>query len=95
MVEPVPPPASSSARYAVSHRRQRAVGEAPRLHQPRRPTGLTADLAAVAHEAAVRTRRTQGLPDHVTDPAVLAHVADLLATAEAAEHGRQRSGVPP
>lgn len=29
----------------------------------------------------LRSRRAQGLPDHVEDPVVLAHVADLLSDA--------------
>jgi hypothetical protein len=39
------------------------------------------DLAAVAREAAVRTRRAQGLPDHITDPAALDEVARLVLAA--------------
>jgi len=83
MAEPRVPPAAAppSARHAVSHRRHRAGGEAPRLQQPRRPAAQTADLAAVAREAAVRTRRAQGLPDHITDPAALDEVARLVLAA--------------
>ena len=55
---------------------------------------VTSTLAA-ARELSITSRRAQGLPDHVTDPAALAHVADLLATAEVAERGWHRSGVPP
>jgi len=82
MAEPRVPPAATtpSARHAVSRRRQRAVGEAPHLHQPRRPAGPT-DLAAVACEAAVRSRRAQGLPDQITDPAALDEVARLVLAA--------------
>jgi len=80
MAEPRVPRAAAppSDRHAVSPRRQRAAGEAPRLHQPRRPTGPAGDLAAVAREAAVRTRRAQGLPDQITDPAALDEVARLV-----------------
>jgi transcriptional regulator with XRE-family HTH domain len=36
------------------------------------------DLAEVADALGIRSRRAQGLPDTVTDPAVLDEVADLL-----------------
>jgi hypothetical protein len=42
---------------------------------PHRPTP---DLAAVARERAVQSRRAQGLPDHITDSATLDQVAQLV-----------------
>jgi hypothetical protein len=83
MAEPRVPPAAAtlSSRHGVSHRRHRAAGETPRLHQPRRPGRPVANLAAVARAAAVRTRRAQGLPDHITDPAALDEVARLVLAA--------------
>jgi hypothetical protein len=55
-----------------------AVGEAPRLHRRRRPDASATDLAAVARERAVQSRRAQGLPDHITDAATLDQVAQLV-----------------
>jgi hypothetical protein len=55
----------------------------------------TNDLRVFARELALASRRAQGLPDYVTDPAALAHVADLLISGEAAKPARHWSGVPP
>jgi hypothetical protein len=73
---------AASERPADPHRRSpRAAGEAPRLHRRRLPDAPAPDLAAVARERAVQSRRAQGLPDHITDPATLDHVAGLLMSA--------------
>jgi len=53
------------------------------------------DLRTLARRLALASRRTQGLPDYVTDPAALARITDLVVSAEAAERARHRSGVPP
>jgi hypothetical protein len=52
------------------------------------------DLANVAKELAVRSRRRQGLPDHITDLEALAAGAQLV-TALRRPQGWPRSGVPP
>ena len=57
---------------------RRAVGEAPRVHRRRRPEAATPDLASLARERAVQSRRAQGLPDHITDAATLDQVAQLV-----------------
>jgi hypothetical protein len=73
---PAPP---ASERCAVSHRpRRRAVGEVPRVHRRRRPEASAADLVSLARERAVQSRRAQGLADHITDPATLDQVAQLV-----------------
>jgi hypothetical protein len=70
---------AASERCVDAHRQSpRAVGEAPRLHRRRRPNAPTPDLTAVARERAVQSRRAQGLPDHITDPATLDQVAQLV-----------------
>jgi hypothetical protein len=70
---------AASEQCADAHRRSpRAVGEAPRLHRRRHPNAPTLDLTAVARERAVQSRRAQGLPDHITDPATLDQVAQLV-----------------
>ena len=63
---------------AVRRRQHRqAAGDAPRIHR-RRPGALTTDLASVARERAVQSRRDQGLPDHITDAATLDQIAQLV-----------------
>jgi single-stranded DNA-specific DHH superfamily exonuclease len=39
------------------------------------------DVEKVAAELARRTRQEQGLPEHITDPAAIATVADLMRSA--------------
>jgi hypothetical protein len=56
---------------------RRTVQEA-RLHRRRRSNAPTLDLTAIARERAVQSRRAQGLPDHITDPATLDQVAQLV-----------------
>src|SRR5215207_7154254 len=46
------------------------------------------DLAVVARELAIHSRRRQGLPDHITDPVALAQGAQLVLAV------RRRAGVP-
>ena len=70
--------ASSSSPPLTTKDNQRrqghTTGKAPRLH--RLPgdvdTAGPADLAALAKELAIQSRREQGLPDQITDTAALA-----------------------
>ena len=52
------------------------------------------DLAKVAKELAVRSRRCQGLPDHITDLEALAAGAQLVMALRRPQ-GWPRGGVPP
>jgi hypothetical protein len=65
--------------------------EAPRLHGPRPCEALAANLRALARAQAVRSRRAQDLPDHITDPATLHNVARLLVST----NEPPPAGVPP
>ncbi len=66
-------------RCVAPHRRHpQAEGEAPRLHRRRRHEAATAELASLARERAVQSRRAQGLPDHITDAATLDQIAQLV-----------------
>jgi hypothetical protein len=56
---------------------RRTVQE-PRLHRRRRPDAPTPDLTTIARQRALQSRRAQGLPDHITDPATLDQVAQLV-----------------
>jgi hypothetical protein len=86
--------ATPSVRSGIPHRRRRAAGELPRVHRRRRPAAPPVDVAAVAHELAVRSRRAQGLPDEVTDPVVLDLVAKLVVLAMSTDEA-SHTGVPP
>jgi hypothetical protein len=61
--------------------RQRISGEVPRVQGPRPGEALAANLKSLARTHAVRSRRAQSLPDHITDPATLDYVARLLVSA--------------
>jgi hypothetical protein len=75
----VPPHLAASEGSAGPHRRDRRVtGEAPRLHRLPQPEVPATDLASLAGEWAVQSRRAQGLRDHITDPATLDQVAQLV-----------------
>ena len=54
--------------------------DAPRVHRPRPREALAANLTTLARLQAVRSRRAQDLPDHITDPATLDYVARLLVS---------------
>jgi hypothetical protein len=82
VAEPRAHPAPAGARHAIPRQRRRAAGKAPRLHR-HRPEAADEDLAATARALAVRSRRAQGLPDHITDPATLDELAQLVAKARA------------
>jgi hypothetical protein len=56
-----------------------------------RPRRSEASAPSAARELAVRSRRAQGLPDHVADIVTLDYVARLIAVA----HELPRAGVPP
>jgi hypothetical protein len=58
------------------------------MHRPRRSE---ASAAPAARELAVRSRRAQGLPDHITDTVTLDYVARLIAST----NELPRAGVPP
>jgi hypothetical protein len=75
----VPPHPAASEGCAGPHRRDRRVTrEAPRLHRPPQPEVPATDLASLTRERAVQSRLAQGLPDHITDPATLDQVAQLV-----------------
>jgi hypothetical protein len=79
MAEPHAMAPPGSDRCAAPHRRRRqAVGDATRLHRRRQYEAPAVDLASLARERAVRTRRAQGLPDHITDPTTLDQIAQLV-----------------
>ena len=87
----------SHASVAPGQRKLGAIGaqlvpdEASRLHRPRPREALAANLRSLARAQAVRSRRAQDLPDHITDPATLDYVARLLpSTTEPPP-----AGVPP
>jgi hypothetical protein len=69
---------------------QLAPDDAPRVHRPPREA-LAADLTSLARVQAVRSRRAQDLPDHITDPATLGYVAWLLVSTSEPPP----AGVPP
>ena len=96
MAEPVLPASPSSAeRCGVPHRRRRrAAGETARVHRRRRTETSVTDLASIARERAMRSRRSQGLPDHITDPAVFDLVARLVVLATPTDEV-PHAGVPP
>ncbi len=58
------------------------------MHRPGRSEALA---ASAARELAVRSRRAQGLPDHVVDTVTLDYVARLIAST----NELPRAGVPP
>jgi hypothetical protein len=96
MAEPRVLPAlpSSAERCGVPYRRRRwAAGETARVHRRRTETSVT-DLASIARERAMRSRRSQGLPDHITDPAVFDFVARLVVLATPTDEV-PHAGVPP
>jgi hypothetical protein len=72
------------------------TGKRPRLH--RLPgdvdTAGAADLAALAKELAVQSRREQGLPDQITDAAALAQGAQLVLALQQRTTG-PRTRLPP
>ena len=59
---------------------RRATGGAPRVH--RGGSSKAESLAVVARQLAIRSRREQGLPDHITDPGALAQGAQLVLEAQ-------------
>jgi hypothetical protein len=63
--------------------------DTPRVHRPRE--ALAANLTSLARVQAVRSRRAQDLPDHITDPATLDYVARLLVSTSEPPP----AGVPP
>jgi hypothetical protein len=76
----------------------RPPGRAPRVHRPAKTTATISEvdpeLIQVARELAVQSRREQGLPDHVTDPAALARGAGLVLALRR-RTTRPRAGTPP
>jgi hypothetical protein len=54
--------------------------DAPRVHRPGPREALVANLTSLARAQAVRSRRAQDLPDHITDPVALDYVARLLVS---------------
>jgi hypothetical protein len=80
-----------------NQRRQgHTTGKRPRLH--RLPgdvdTAGAADLAALAKELAIQSRREQGLPDQITDTAALAQGAQLVLALHQRTTG-PRTRLPP
>jgi hypothetical protein len=70
---------------------QRILSEVPRVQRPRPREALAANLKSLARTQAVRSRRAQGLPDHITDPVTLDYVARLLMSAKEPPP----AGIPP
>ncbi len=90
------PHASDTPQQSAVSDSGRSADSAPRLHRPAktRSVGRDTDLTRVARELAIQSRRAQGLPGQVADPAALAHGADLvLALRRRTE--RPRTGTPP
>ena len=54
--------------------------------------GLNDEVKACVKAWVERSRLAQGLPPKVTDPRVLAEVADLLGGPQARQTGRKRAG---
>jgi len=92
--------ASSSSPPMTTKDNQRRLGhttgKAPTLH--RLPgdadTAGPVDLAALAKELAVQSRREQGLPDQITDVAALAQGAQLVLALQQRTTG-PRARLPP
>ena len=91
--------ASSSSPPMTTKDNQRRLGntgKAPTLH--RLPgdadTAGPVDLAALAKELAVQSRREQGLPDQITDVAALAQGAQLVLALQQRTTG-SRTRLPP
>lgn len=92
--------ASSSSPPLTTKDNQRrqghTTGKAPRLH--RLPGDVDsagpADLAALAKELAIQSRREQGLPDQITDTAALAQGAQLVLALQQRTTG-PRTRLPP
>jgi hypothetical protein len=70
--------ATSETPSRCSSGSDRRMVREPRLHRRRQPDAPTPDLATVARQRVVQSRRAQGLPDHITDPATLDQVAQLV-----------------
>jgi hypothetical protein len=92
--------ASSSSLPLTTKDNQRRLGhttgKAPRLHHLPGDveTAGAADLAALAKELAVQSRREQGLPDQITDAAALAQGAQLVLALRQRTTG-PRTRLPP
>ena len=57
------------------------------------PIGRRAHAVKTAKRMAIASRRAQGLPDRITDPAVIARIAALLSTGGAKPlHAARHSG---
>jgi hypothetical protein len=69
---------------------------APELRYSVGRTGIArpTELTALARELAVQSRREQGLPDKITDPAALERGAQLLLALRGRRE-RPPAGVPP
>jgi hypothetical protein len=69
----------------------------PRSHHARTGSGSTPDPARRAELRAMvaASRRAQGLPPHVTDPATLARIADLMTAMEPGHEARSRAAREP
>jgi hypothetical protein len=92
--------ASSSSLQLRTKDNQRRPGhttdKAPRLHRLSGDvdTAGPADLAALAKELAIQSRRDQGLPDQITDAAALAQGAQLVLALQQRPTG-PRTRLPP
>jgi hypothetical protein len=70
---------------------QRISGEVPRVQRPGPREALATNLKFLARTQAMRSRRAQGLSDHITDPVTLDYVARLLVSA----NEPPPAGIPP
>jgi hypothetical protein len=75
-------------------RRGHITGKTPRLHRLLGGADTPAELAALAKELAVQSRREQGLPDQITDAAALAQGAQLVLALQQRSPG-PRTRLPP
>jgi hypothetical protein len=83
-----PSPVAPGHLKAQGHR---ISGEVPRIQRPWPREALATDLKSLARTHAVRSRRAQSLPDHITDSVTLDYVARLLVSANESPP----AGVPP
>lgn len=87
--------APSTPRSAVQRRRRDTAEEAARARRLHRSEQWPDDLAAVARDLVIRSRRAQGLPDHVTDPVLLAKAAEFVLGHRTCADREHPAGVPP
>lgn len=63
----------------------------PRKKRTARPSMTADELREAAHALVVRTTKAQGLPEKVTDPAVLARIAEMVNAPKAVKPKRSKA----